>query len=64
MADHWLRSVVDDRGVPLVWEPFVATVVVEELDEVEETEEDELDRVKVLRGMNMPMPPRASSEFI
>lgn len=48
----------------MVWEPFVATVVVEELDEVEETEEDELDRVKVLRGMNMPMPPRASSEFI
>lgn len=38
--------------------------MVDELDEVEETEDDELERGKVLRGANMPMPPRTSSGFI
>lgn len=64
LADHWLRSVVEDSGVPLVWEPFEATVVAEEFEDVEETDEDELDRLRALRGANMPMPPRPSSEFI
>lgn len=62
LADHWLRSVVEDKGVPLAWDPFEATVVAEEFEEVEETDDDELDRVRPLR--NMPIPPRPSSEFI
>ena len=63
-VDHWLRSVVEDKGVPLAWDPFEATVVAEEFEEVEETDDDELDRVRPLRGANMPIPPRPSSEFI
>lgn len=41
-----------------------ATVVADEFDDVEETDDDELVRDKVLRGTNIPMPPRASSGFI
>lgn len=37
-------SEVADIGVPLDWEPLVATVVLEEFEELEETEDEELDR--------------------
>lgn len=51
--------------MPFACDPFVATVVVDELDEVEETEDDELLRAKGgLRCVNMSMPPRTSSGFI
>lgn len=59
-----LKSVVEDKGLPLGWDPFEATVVAEELDEFDETDEDELERLRGLRGANMPMPPRPSSEVI
>jgi hypothetical protein len=58
---HWLTSPVDDAGVPFDWDPFVATVVVDELEEVDDTDEDEFVRCRGRRVVNMP---RTSSGFI
>lgn len=51
LEDHWLTSEAPEREVPLVWEPFVATDV---LDESDEREDEELFRDRFLRGANMP----------
>lgn len=61
LADHWLKSEVEDMGVPLDCAPFERVVETEELDEADDIDEDELDRERVWRGPNMP---RTSSEFM
>lgn len=52
VADHWLKSEVDDSEVPFDCEPFVATEV---FDELEDSDEAELDLERDFRGANMPL---------
>lgn len=52
LPDHWLRSDPAEKGVPLDWEPLVATVV---LDELEDTDDDECERESCLRGASMAL---------
>lgn len=52
LPDHWLRSEAAESGVPLDCKPFVAMVVLEEVDEMED---DEFDRESCLRGANIAL---------
>lgn len=61
LFDHELMSELVEAGVPLGWDEFVATVVLEDVEEVEEMDDEELLRCMGFLGMKMP---RTSSLFI